>query len=71
MKSYDRGRQRLGFGLGAAALALLLIAPLAPVAFSRSADQAQQETLDRADERLDQGMLSSRTDEVEPPQNTW
>ncbi|MGI9599031.1 MAG: sensor histidine kinase [Acidimicrobiales bacterium] len=67
----DTRRQRLWFSLGAGIVALGLLAPLAFVAYGRDADRARQETLDWAEENLTNAMLVWRTDEIEPPANTW
>ncbi len=67
----DARRQRQWFSIGAAVVALLLLAPVAFVAYGRDADRARQETLDWARFNVDQALLLYRTDEVDPPDNTW
>lgn len=71
MKRSDARRQRQWFSVGAGVVALALVAPLAFVAYGRDRDRARQETLDWADEQLIAGLQAYRTEEVEPPANTW
>ncbi len=64
-------RQRAAASGGAFALALLLLAPLAFVAYRRAVQQAEAETLEWAESRLDQALASFRSEDIEPPDNTW
>lgn len=66
----ERLRQRRWFALGAALLTLVLVSPVAVVAYRRSAEAARQDTVDWANSRLDQAQVFFRTGQ-EPPQNTW
>ncbi|MGH1490549.1 MAG: sensor histidine kinase [Acidimicrobiales bacterium] len=67
----DARRQRLLFSVGAGLLALVFLAPLAYLAYGRAADQAKRETADWATANLADVLLGSRTDQIEPPGNTW
>lgn len=67
----DVRRQRLWFSLGAGLVALLLIAPLAAVAYSRAVDRAETETATWAQQNLAQALQSWRNGEFDPPANTW
>lgn len=71
MRRNDVRRQRLWFSLGAAAVALALIAPLAYVGYQRAADRAENETDQWARENLTEALRWFRTGEFEPPANTW
>ncbi len=64
-------RQRIQFSVGAFVLALALVAPLTVIAAGRAADRARLETNDWAQGQLNDALLMFRTDEVEPPPNTW
>ncbi len=66
-----KSRQRR-MSAGAFVLGLVLLAPLAWVAYQGEADAARQRTLDRAFGNLDESLLFLRLgDEVAPPVNTW
>lgn len=71
MRRNDVRRQRLWFSLGAAAVVLALIAPLAYVGYQRAADRAENETDQWARENLTEALRWFRTGEFEPPANTW
>lgn len=64
-------RQRLAFSIGAGVLALVLLAPLAYLAYGRAVDRAKQDTAAWATDNLATAMVAYRTDEVDPPENTW
>lgn len=64
-------RHRWLVSIGAAVLALALLAPLAVMAFGRDADQARRDTVAWAEENLTLAMSARLSDEFEPPANTW
>ncbi len=71
MRRNDVRRQRLWFSLGAAAVALALIAPLAYIGYQRAVDRAENETDRWAQENLTDALRWFRTGEFDPPPNTW
>lgn len=64
-------RQRAAVAGGSFLLALLLLAPLAYLAFRRDAERAEANTLEWAESRLDQALASFRSEDIEAPANTW
>ncbi len=68
----DRGeRNRVGWSVAAAALALALLSPLAYLLVKRSSDMARAETTSWARDALDDATIFRNTGELDPPGNTW
>lgn len=64
-------RERVLPTLAAAAVALLLLGPLAYVGHQRSADAARNQTRAEANDRFRHAFAAARTDQIEWPVNVW
>jgi len=67
----DVRRQRLWFSAGAGLVVLLLMAPVAMVAFGRDAERARDDTEEWAAENLLLALAITRGRSAAPPDNTW
>jgi signal transduction histidine kinase len=67
----DVRRQRLWFSAGAGLVVLLLVAPVAMVAFGRDAERARADTESWTAENLMLALAISRGRPADPPDNTW
>ena len=64
-------RQRLFPALGAAGLALVLVGPLAFLAYRSAVSNAEERTLAAADESIDDAIKYWRNNDLEAPANVW